>query len=306
MLITGARIRSIGRQFASIVPGQEIAVGLTDLRRFAGRLTEVGFPDDAQDGDTILPAALGPISRYNCDGKYLIHRDCPKETAHRQVDWHWTEWHGPYEVEQSEIVDVPYQRYPRTFVPPPSVEMTMTRGASGNRLIVTPILNFIPQDHERIVHVVNLFLELFRECMVLDANLDSVYQPPIRRLNWTILPQGRMPWAQLRGELNPVVSRQPAGNRPVIWWRFETVTAQGPEFVAVGQGGFAGYVVFAFPERRLYVLECTHLDNATYVFEDDWETLSQLTKAEILAGHLQKARLIHRKGWDRALGALFR
>ena len=56
----------------------------------------------------------------------------------------------------------------------------------------------------------------------------------------------------------------------------------------------------------MYILECVHFGNATYVFGDDWEILSQMTKAEILNSDLQQDRLIHRENWDRSLAGLFR
>jgi hypothetical protein len=114
-----------------------------------------------------------------------------------------------------------------------------------------------------------------------------------------------MPWEQLRGELQLIIEREPGGNQPVIQNRFRAVNTYEPDFVAVGVGGFDGYVIFAFPDRGLYVLESAHYGSATYVFGEDWEVLSQLTKAAILDGGLQRARLIHREGWDSALRDLF-
>ncbi len=76
--------------------------------------------------------------------------------------------------------------------------------------------------------------------------------------------------------------------------RLETINNYGPTFVAIGDGGFHGYVIFGFPEHGLFLLESSFEGNATYVFGERWEALSQLTKKEILAGNLQTARVIHR------------
>lgn len=308
MILTGRRIRSIARRLGPIAEGQRIMIGLNELDRFDDKLRCIGFTPESADGDTLLPPVLfGPVSRYNAEGRDIVHRDQPMETAYRQVEWHWKEFHGPYDrVERSDIVDVPYQRYPRTFDPPPSVEMTITSDAKGNRLVVTPELVFEPANHSRIKHAVNLFLEIFGECNVMDRNLQSVYHAPVRRLHWRVLPEGRMPWASLSRALDPIVQRQPDGNQPVIRHRLQAVNAHKPEFVAVGQGGFDGYVIFAFPDLNMYILECVHYGNATYVFNDDWERLSQMTKAEILDNSLQQDRLIHRENWRQHLDALFR
>lgn len=305
MIITGKRIRSVERRLAGVPPGQGIILGLSGVDRFRNRLEEVGLPDPPDVGYTILPAAVGPVSKYNAEGKEIVHRDRAMETAFRQVEWHWTEWHGRDRVEKSDICDVPYQRYPRTFVPPPSVELTVAEDTNGQRVIVTPGVVFAPENHEWIAHVVNLLLELFGECHVMYCRLMPGHQPKIRRVNWTILPKGNFPWPKLQERLKPIVDREPEGNRPVIWYRLQAVEAYGPEFVAVGHAGFQGYLGFAFPDRGLYIFECTNWGNATYVFGDNWETLSQLTKAQILSEGLQKARLVHREGWEAALHKLF-
>jgi len=308
MIIRGRRIRTLSRRLGSIADGANIIIGLPDLDRFCDQLAQFGFSPNPPDGETILPpGSFGPVSLYNAEGRDIVHRDQPMETAYRQSEWRWVEWHGPYDrVEQSRIVDVPYERYPRTFDPPPSVEMTMSSDEGGRRLLVMPQTQYVEANHTRILHTVNLFLEIFGECNIMDENLQSIHLPQIRRVNWRILPQGRMPWERLKAELRSIVDRQPQGNQPVIRYRLQAVNAHEPEFVAVGQGGFDGYIIFAFPQRHIFVLECVQFGNATYVFGDDWETLSQMTKAEILNNDLQRARLIHRENWEASLNDLFR
>lgn len=307
MILTGNRIRTLSTRLGSIADGANIIIGLMDLDRFADQLAQFGFSATPADGETVLPpASFGPVSLYNAEGRDIVHRDQPMETAYRQSEWRWVEWHGRYDqVEQSRIVDVPYQRYPRTFDPPPSVEMTMTSDAAGHRVLVTQQMQLTETNRSRVLHTINLFLEIFRECSIMNENLQSIHMPQIVRVHWRILPQGRMPWDRLNQELRPVIQRQPHGNQPVIRYRLQAVNGHGPEFVAVGQGGFDGYVIFAFPQQHLFILECVHLGNATYVFGDDWETLSQMTKAEILDENLQKARLIHRENWEAGLNDLF-
>ena len=85
------------------------------------------------------------------------------ETAYRQIEWHWTEWHGRYDsVEQSKIVDIPYQRYPRTFIPPPSIELVVTTTIRGATVIVGPSVEFHSDNEQSLLHIINLFKsELF-------------------------------------------------------------------------------------------------------------------------------------------------
>lgn len=70
-----------------------------------------------------------------------------------------------------------------------------------------------------------------------------------------------------------------------------------PDFIAYGRSGFRGYIVFGFCKKNLFILESIFPNNATYIFESDWEGLSKLTKSEILNHNLQKGRLIHNANW---------
>ena len=307
MVITGRRIRNLESRMGPIAAGQVVVIGLTDLDRFEPRMRQIGLPLDAPDGTTVLPAAVtGPISRYNAEGKWWIRRDQPMETAYRQVEWTWYEFRGrDNRVEMTGIKDVPYRRYPRTLLPPPSIEFTLTTNAAGERLLITQGVAYTSENRDRILHTVNLFLEIFRECNVMDVSLTPVTFPEIRRVNWRILPPGRRPWDQLQSELEPVVRQQRPGNQRVVWYRLRFINGRQPDFVAVGEAGFNGYLVFGFQDQNLYILESIFTGNATYVFEDDWQVLSRRTKAEILEAGLQKDRIIHVDGWEQRVTGLF-
>lgn len=302
MIIRKKRIQSVGKNIRGITRGDHLVVGLTNLHRFANALIKVGFSAGLGVGETLLPAALGPISTFNAEGDYEIHKDQPMETAYRQAEWKWKEFRGRYDtVERSKIVGIPYKRYPRTFIPPPSVELSIKQLQTGDMVLASQTIEFIENRDAELIHIINLFLELFGECELLRQDLSPVLETRLVRLNWEVLPKGLLPWVQLQKHLKPIVERQPDGNRAVINKRHEAINAFGPEFVAVGHGGFDGYVIFGFPSKSIYILESTQINNATYVLDKNWEDLSNMTKAELLNHGLQKERLIHRENWFAAL-----
>ena len=95
MILKKQRIRSIGQNLGFLKEGQTFIVGLRNLGEVQEKLRAAGFGETISVGDTILPAAeFGPISIYNANGKEIIHKDREKETAYRQTEWRWTEWHG--------------------------------------------------------------------------------------------------------------------------------------------------------------------------------------------------------------------
>lgn len=143
----------------------------------------------------------------------------------------------------------------------------------------------------------NLLLEGFGEVQFARADLVPPLNVPVKRLNWDLFPQGHLPWPQVRRQLDRVIERAPPSVRPVIRSRTDAVERYGPDFVGIGRAGFQGYWVFGFTRHRLFVLESRLLDNATYILGTDWETVSQMTKAEVINSGLAIARLIHDRSW---------
>jgi len=297
------RIRRLGRHFRGVTPGQAVTIGLPVTPDMEARLRLIGF-DQLADGETVLPRVVGSVSRYNAEGKEIVHRDRPKETVYRTVEWTRTEFHGKDEQEVTDFVERPYQRYPRTPVLPPGVELTSTRTPDGHRIIVSSALVYAEESDE-LLHTVNLFLELFREAHVLGEELRPVTLPPLKRLGWHILPPGERLWPQLREELAPLVQQAKKGQRQFLEYRLQTIAKYGPMFTAIGTAGFIGYVIFGFPKQDLYILESAYYGNATYVLREDWARLSQLTKAELVHGELHDLRLVHRANWAEDIRSLF-
>lgn len=308
MIIKKTRVMNLDRYTGFLSKGNTVVFGCRISHLPESVLQHIGFSQNPSVGERVLPAPLfGPVSKYNAEGRYKIHKDQPMETAYRQQEWHWQEWRGRYDHEdQYRIVDVPYKRYPRTFIPPPSIEFTIGQVADGGIALVAPPIDLTSANKELAVHSVNLFLEIARECEVFSENLESIFKASIRRLNWEILPPGLHPWAQLRSKVNELLESAPKGSQNIIAHRFEEVNKYEPKFHAIGRAGFRGYIVFGFPDKNLYVLESIYFGNATYVFAEDWEELSKKTKAEILDASLQEARIIHREGWEYRVNTLLK
>lgn len=299
MIITGRRKRKLDKHLQALAEGTKVIPGLAINDPIRDTLLKIGFTKELNEGETVLPPSdFGPICRFNADGKYIIHKNQPMETAYRQVEWTWEQWAGYWGTEtHSKIVDVPYKRYPRTLVPPPSIELSITENAEGQKYVVAPEHEVSFQAPGSLIHSINVFLEIFGYCEILSEDLEGYLIKNFKRLNWRILPPGKWPWNKVEKELEPLVKMTSKQNQIVIKYRLQTITAFSPEFVAIGQAGFSGYLIFGFSKKNLYVLESLYSGNATYVFEEKWEELSKLTKAEILQGNLQKDRIIHREHW---------
>lgn len=304
MVIKAKRIRKITPYVKLIPGGPNVWVGVANPSTEV--LRKIGFPASPEAGESVLPSVVGPSTLFNAEGREIVHKDKPMETAYRTVEWHWTEWHGPDRVERSDFREVPYQRYPRTLIPPPGIELTLVTDAEGNRVVRGPKISDWKNNEASLIHAINVLLELFGECSFYDATMKQFIEVPIKRLNWRVLPPGQRPWANLKQEVKAVLDQLPGGNKPVVEYRLETINGYEPNFAAVGEAGFRGYLILGFTDHNIYVLESLLYGNATYVFGERWEELSQKTKADILNHDLHKARFIHHKGWEENINNLLR
>ncbi len=301
MVLRGnSRLRSLKRHLDYVDPGASVVIGLTDLTEHREDLLAAGFATEPEPGERLLPAAGGPVSTFNAEGGWEVHRDRPMETAYREINWEWQLWDGTW---MADTRYQPYQRYPRTKIEAPAVELEVQRDPDGGLLLAADPLDFFPANEGALLHRINLFRELFGEAAVLTEDLEHYVRVETRRLNWELLPPGEMPWPQLRRHVKPLIDAMGERKGPVATRRLKVLTQEfQPDVVAVGRAGFSGYLAFGYGE--VYVMESLYYGNATYVFGSDWEDLSKLSKAEILHGGLQLARIVHRESWEKEIREL--
>lgn len=298
MRIEQKYVINIERFLASVPKGGKFRVVIPVANVSTARLERVGCPLPPLSGNTFLPSIVGHVSRHNAEGQWRVLRDQPKEPRYiRTVRWKWTQWVGRGETEQHEDdCDIYRDCYPREFIEPQAAELTILESAA-NFVLASELLTNTPSGHERIKHVINLMLELFGLCEIVSADLTH-YKPAVeRRVNWQMLPPGEYPWEILHGHLTKALKGKSESTTAVIFDRQANIRAHKPDEIWTGLGGFSDYVAYIFKKRKIVVLESVRRDNAIYVFGEDWQTIAQLTKAQVLSSKLHKERIVHTKGW---------
>ncbi|PZQ45942.1 MAG: hypothetical protein DI556_21645 [Rhodovulum sulfidophilum] len=250
----------------------------------------------------MLPPPVGPVSRFNADGRWIVHRDLPKEERYiRTVSWRWKQWAGrDHTEEREEFRDINRECYPRTLVPPPGVELTYVE-ADDKRLLLVPLMENVPGQVETIGHAINLLLELAGECQLVREDFTPFAPPLLHRVNWKMLPPGAHPWECIAGHLSDVLKRTADNTQRVILDRQATIMEHRPDEQYVGLGGFSDYIAYVFMAQGMVVLESIRRDNAIYIFGDGWQSFARLTKAEVLGNGLHRARIVHSAGWKERL-----
>lgn len=290
MLITKKRINSIDKYIAPFKHEEGLYVA-TEISsdEFAKRIKEVGFPEVDFSGLKLVPKAVGPITQFNTEGRDELLKDLPMETFYR--DACIKDWHGDYQY-----VDIPGKRYQRKHIEAPCQEISLIT-IGGKYYAISDYLPNTPDGKELIKHVINLFLEIFGVCTILDKKkCPAVSSASLRRANWQILPEGEIVWERVN-EIAGNIQDASELNGQLQKYRFTTIIRHKPDCVYYGNGGFHGYLVFVFKKKGLVLMENMIYGNATYVFRDNWEELSKLSKAEIIRHNLQEKRLVHRANW---------
>lgn len=297
MKIEQSRIRSLSRYLPGLQKGRKFRVARLVEGTVSDALQRIGFPASFTAGDALIPKGIGPVSEFNANGREIVRNDLPKEKRSFTVYTTWNDWHGhPHSGFQHRSIDA----FPIQNVPGPTESLTIAE-KDGQIYAVSRVLTNNAETEAENLHVINLYLEIFGQCIILDENISLIALPAIRSLNWRVLPKGKYPWDKAKAQFEAVTSHLPEDKRKVVEDRLRFISGFNPDFLAVGEGGFSGYFVLGFSGKPLFVFESIHLGNATYVFDKNWEAVSKLSKGEILKNNLHKHRLVHGLSWRQSV-----
>jgi hypothetical protein len=122
----------------------------------------------------------------------------------------------------------------------------------------------------------------------------------VRVLPWVLLPpsKGEPQLQRLLAQVRDFAKRNPT--IPIDGGRIPYANSLRPKQVYVGQEHFDGYFVFLFARSSKVLLENPIEGNAAYIIFRNWQHLSTLTKAELLA-RKDCRRIIHSGEWKHAI-----
>lgn len=295
ILIKQTRINSC-RLFATAIPNTPIRVRVEDVGRFDSKLRAFGFMKSDENGTSILPCPVNQYAKKNAESFFTIDKSLPLEEYNQIVYWTRYEWAG--KNQRNPVTDFSFiqkKRYHRDYFAPYSVNFTLVMNGDKSHIVSDAIL-YSEENQNKLLNTINMLLELFGECTVDFTEQDSKVKRVV--VNWDILPKGKYPWSTVKKTLDELTKEHTNTRKEMMLRNCEAIYAKHPDFVAYGRAGFKGYAVFGFTSRNLYILESVVPNNATYVLENDWEAISQLSKAEILSQELHKERIIHSKNWQ--------
>jgi hypothetical protein len=264
MLIKQKSIRSLEKYLRNFNDKETFLVGLADLETHKKKLKQIGFTKKIAVGEQVLPKVIGKTSDFNANGKEIKLRDLPKVKKTRVIHTTWQDWHG---YPHSGMVYREYKVFQTELIPPPCIELTIVETVQSQKILQAGVFEKTEHNSQAIIHAINLLLELFGECEILTGEgARAVGDKKLKRLNWEVLPKGKYPWKKAKDIVEKIIEDKDKSQQHVLRHNFEAITRHEPDFIAVGKGGFSGYLICGFKDQKCYVLESTQPDNATYVF----------------------------------------
>lgn len=91
-----------------------------------------------------------------------------------------------------------------------------------------------------------VFLKYSRD-EIVDTDHVPISAGNVRTVEWTILPPGKYPWEVAKQHLAEYFNNVPDGKKYTIKRRHQVLADYTPDFVAIGEESFKGYVVYGYP-----------------------------------------------------------
>lgn len=294
MKINKKRIINVKNYLSDLKENQEFYIGAYSNSKIKEKVKKDFDCLDSKDHIYIPLPSLGINSERNCMGEFIPDKTKPKEIAYRPRTYRLKDWQGNW---HEGINEDEYLRYPRNFIEPKNFSFKLITQEETDLLIINKRFRNNKKEYNDIKFCINLFLELFSEVETFElANSTIKLKPLISTVDWTIIPKGEKVFEANKNE--KYYHKISPSSRKLMEERFEFIEQFNPDRKLQGNAGYTGYIIFCFDQTNIYLFDSILYGNATYVFSDNWENVSKLTKKEILSNNLQKARIVHNKNWE--------
>lgn len=263
-----------------------------------------------QKGDTLVVAEpspptrdLGLYARRNLDGWQERRTELPKED--REIS-HWApSWHGSgTHLVSRTIKAYPVETHPAQLL---TVSATILQDLAGGALVRVrvdqPLDRTSPEFSESLRFNLSLLREVCGRAQVFDADMTDDEYARIQRVDWELLPPGSLERmidrVKVKSAADPVRAK-------VAEERLRALDRLKPDGFIHGTGKFSSYFGAKFGEQFV-ALENLEYGNALFLFETEWERLSQLSRTELVKRrHGGVHRVPHIPGWQSIVRKLIR
>lgn len=254
-----------------------------------------GLNENFEESKTQIPKGVGARTRANLKG--LIVRKQPEEKEEIKKKIKYTK-KDKTKVEYTRVFNV----YKKEMLDKLNISFTFLKDEEGTEFIASDVLTFDDDyiNSKKNTHIINMFLEVFKNYEILRENLEYYIKGEISFDN-EILPSGTLTDPRNFDSLVEAAERHiteadkvPLINRLNVFKEFGPVIRKGR--------GYNGYVALVFEEKGLVAAESIKRDNATYFFRlADYEDNIMKNKQEVISGKMMLKRCFHTDDWEKTV-----
>lgn len=249
------------------------------------------------------PRACGLWARRNLDGWQEKRKDLPKEM--RDVSSWAPNWNGSGHHLVSRSVEAwPVDHHPARMLTLSATILEPLRDGAIVRFRIDQPLDRKDADFaENLQFNLRLLREAVGRSQVYSADMSDEEFANLQSVDWELVPPGSVDCVLARLARTRTAT---AEQLEVASGRLKVLERLDHDGFIVGHGKFARYFGARFGEKLL-VLENLEYGNAMYVFEENWEELTKLSRTELIKRRDPGVhRLPHLPGWQSAIRKLLR
>jgi hypothetical protein len=254
-------------------------------------LEQVG--DDEWVG--LPPASSGRWSKWNVNGREIVRRDLPK------VYHSWTIEAPDFQGPGTHSITFSREVFRKQRLYGQQVEASITRRDEPRDSLVGTVMVTLqaPYDEDAeqaYLYAASLARTWFGSATAYSLDETGIPQVPDQSVSWDFLPDGTAE------EMREAVVKKFSGSAPpqeieIMIDRLEKVQSLAPEKRLVGDSGLQRYIGYMFGDDFV-AFENPRVGNALYLMYGDWESLSQLSRSQLLASREGDFdRIIHTARW---------
>jgi hypothetical protein len=253
--------------------------------------------EEVGDGEWfgLPPASTGRWSNWNVNGREIIRRDLPKVYRSWTIEAPDFQGGGTHPITFSREVFRKQRLYGQ------QIEAAVTRRDEPRDSLVGTVLLTLqaPYDEDAeqaYLYAASLARTWFGSATAYSLDEARIPQVPDQSLNWDFLPDGTVE------EMREAIVEKFGGSAPpqeieIMIDRLEKVRSLAPERRLVGTSGLQRYIGYMFGDDFV-AFENPRVGNALYLMYGDWESLSRLSRSQLLASREGEFdRIIHTARW---------
>jgi len=274
---------------------QDIMDGKYDHLRVSLTNSSLAFPE------YLIPdSSCGRYCKYNTEGRVIPLKNLPKiPVSHTFESPNFGDSSKGYHS-----TTITHEVWQKQIIPPHFYAIIFSQVRSDNEddyvlkaYVDTPLIKPSLDFNDDLLFQCNLLQENIRTCEITDSNIVDQKYTETQYVNWELLPPGEIDIDNIVSKmLNPRDISNPTA-REFIRERLLFFNSLGAVNYIKGSNLLSSYTGAKFP-NNVVLLESFDYGNAVYIIKDNWESLSRLSRTELLTNHKKDIiRIKHTINW---------